>query len=142
MEWKVRAIRGATTVSENTVDAIRDAVLELLAAIDSHNSFEPEDVVSAIFTATPDLDAIFPAAIARERPHWEHVPLLDVQQMKVQGSLPRCIRVLIQVNTPQPQQALSHLYLRGAQHLRPDWSLNSKTQPLDEKARSQVGNLE
>jgi chorismate mutase len=120
VEWRVRAIRGATTVADNTVEAIREAVLDLLAAIESHNAFDPEEVVSVIFTATPDLDAIFPAAIARERPHWANIPLLDVQQMQVQGSLPHCIRILIQVNTPHTQKDIAHLYLRGAQNLRPD----------------------
>lgn len=127
MEWKVRAIRGATTVSENTPEAIREAVLELLTAIESHNAFEPEDVVSVIFTATPDLDAIFPAAVARELSQWEHVPLLDVQQMQVRGSLPRCIRILIQVNMSHSQETISHLYLRGARNLRPD--LTAATKP-------------
>lgn len=123
MEWKVRAIRGATTVSENTIPAIRDAVTELLDAIETHNQLDPEEIVSVIFTATRDLDAIFPAAIARERPYWNHVPLLDVQQMHVEGSLERCIRVLIQINTPKPQIEIHHSYLRQAQNLRPDWHL-------------------
>lgn len=123
MNWKVRAIRGATTVSENTVEAIREAVSELIEAIEQHNQLDPEDIVSVIFTVTPDLDVIFPAAIARERPHWEHIPLLDVQQLQVQGSLPRCIRVLLYINTPKPQKEIHHLYLRNAQNLRPDWNL-------------------
>lgn len=123
MEWKVRAIRGATTVSENTIPAIRDAVTELLDAIETHNQLDPEEIVSVIFTATRDLDAIFPAAIARERPYWNNVPLLDVQQMHVEGSLERCIRVLIHVNTPKPQIEIHHSYLRQAQNLRPDWHL-------------------
>ncbi|MEB3308709.1 MAG: chorismate mutase [Snowella sp.] len=123
VEWKVRAIRGATTVSENTIPAIRDAVTELLDAIETHNQLDPEEIVSVIFTATRDLDAIFPAAIARERPYWNNVPLLDVQQMHVEGSLERCIRVLIHVNTPKPQIEIHHSYLRQAQNLRPDWHL-------------------
>ncbi len=123
MEWKVRAIRGATTVSENTIPAIRDAVTELLDAIETHNQLDPNEIVSVIFTATRDLDAIFPAAIARERPYWNNVPLLDVQQMHVEGSLERCIRVLIQINTPKPQIEIHHSYLRQAQNLRPDWHL-------------------
>lgn len=120
MDWKTRAIRGATTVSENTVAAIHDAVSELLDAIETQNQLDPEEIVSVIFSVTPDLDAIFPAAIARERPNWNHVPLLDVQQMQVQDSLKLCIRVLIQVNTPKPQAEIYHSYLRKAQNLRPD----------------------
>ena len=120
MDWKTRAIRGATTVSENTVAAIHDAVSELLDAIETQNQLDPEEIVSVIFSVTPDLDAIFPAAIARERPNWNHVPLLDVQQMQVKDSLKLCIRVLIQINTPKPQAEIYHSYLRKAQNLRPD----------------------
>lgn len=120
MDWKTRAIRGATTVSENTVAAIHDAVSELLDAIETQNQLDPEEIVSVIFSVTPDLDAIFPAAIARERPNWNHVPLLDVQQMQVKDSLKFCIRVLIQVNTPKPQAEIYHSYLRKARNLRPD----------------------
>lgn len=130
MEWRVRAIRGATTVSENTVEAIREAVTELLDELDAHNQLDPNDIISATFTATRDLDAIFPAAIARERPNWDNVALLDVQQMHVEGSLPRCIRFLIHVNTPVSQMEIYHPYLRGAKNLRPDWSLAQVSQSV------------
>jgi chorismate mutase len=123
VEWRVRAIRGATTVSENTKEAIRDAVRELLDELESQNQLDPDEIIYAIFTATQDLDAIFPAAIARQRPGWNHVALLDVQQMHVEGSLERCIRVLIQVNMPASQVEIYHPYLRGAKNLRPDWTL-------------------
>lgn len=123
MDWKVRAIRGATTVSENSSEAIRDAVCELLDVIEANNACPPEDIVSVTFSVTPDLDAIFPAAIARQRPRWENVPLLDVQQMCVKGSLERCIRVLIHVNSQSPQSEMYHAYLRQARSLRPDWHL-------------------
>jgi chorismate mutase len=123
VQWKVRAIRGATTVEANTIEAIREAVTELLEAIEMHNQLDPEDIVSVIFTATRDIDAIFPAAIARQRPRWENVPLLDVQQMHVAGSLEKCIRILLQINTPKPQIEMHHFYLRNAQNLRPDWPL-------------------
>lgn len=121
MNCKVRGIRGATTVSDNTKEAIKDAVTELLEMIEIRNQLEPEDIVSAIFTTTKDLDAIFPAAIARQRPHWDNVPLLDLQQMHVEGSLQRCIRVLIHFNTSKPQVEIYHSYLRDARNLRPDW---------------------
>lgn len=120
---KVRAIRGATTASANTVEAIREVVNELLDEIETRNQLNPQEVVSIIFTATRDLDAIFPAAIARERSAWENIPLLDLQQMHVKGSLPKCIRVLIYVNTVKPQAEIYHPYLREAKNLRPDWSL-------------------
>jgi len=102
-------------------------VTELLEAIEIHNGLDPDDIVSIIFTATQDLDAIFPAAIARERPHWQNVPLLDVQQMQVAGSLNKCIRVILHVNTPKLQGEMQHVYLRGAKNLRPDWQISPVT---------------
>lgn len=125
MGWQVRAIRGATTVSENSVEAIRDAVMELLEQLEAGNDLDPNNIISAIFSATCDLDAIYPAAIARERPHWDNVALLDVQQMYVKGSLERCIRCLIHVNVPKPNAVIYHPYLRQAKNLRPDWSILS-----------------
>lgn len=122
MGWKVRAIRGATTVSENSVEAIREAVTELLDELERRNPIDPDDIVSVTFSVTRDLDAMFPAAIARERSLWQNVPLLDVQQMHVEGSLERCIRCLIHINTPDPFK-IHHPYLRQAKHLRPDLSM-------------------
>ena len=120
VEWQVRGIRGATTVTENTVTAMSDAVNELITEIEAHNLFQPEDIVCVFFTVTTDLDAIFPAAVARKRPGWDHVPLIDIQQMHAKGGLKRCIRVLIQVNTSVPQSRIVHRYLRQAHALRPD----------------------
>jgi chorismate mutase len=119
---KVRAIRGATTAASNTIRDIREAVIELLDEIESHNQVRPDNVVSVIFTATRDLDAIFPAAIARERPYWNQIPLLDLQQMHVKNSLERCIRVLIYIDVVNPHQEITHVYLRNAKNLRPDIS--------------------
>ncbi|MBD2464945.1 chorismate mutase [Oscillatoria sp. FACHB-1407] len=124
MGWRVQAIRGATTVSENSVEAIREAVTELLDELESCNQLDPNDIISATFSVTRDLDAIFPAAIARQRPKWDNVPLLDVQQMHVEGSLERCIRFLIHVNA-DPLMKIHHPYLRQAKALRPDWSMAS-----------------
>jgi chorismate mutase len=126
VEWRVRAIRGATTVSENTREAIREAVTELLDELESHNQLDPEQIISAIFTATRDLDAMFPATVARSRPSWDHVALLDVQQMHVEGGLERCIRFLIHVNLPTSQSEIYHPYLRNAKNLRTDWSLTPR----------------
>lgn len=122
MGWRIRAIRGATTVTDNSIDAIREAVHELLNELEARNHLEMEEIVSVTFSVTKDLDAIFPAAIARERPHWSQVPLLDVQQMHVKGSLPRCIRFLIHFNTSNPNVEIHHPYLRHAKNLRPDWT--------------------
>lgn len=123
MDWKVKAIRGATTASENTVEAIREAVTELLITLETYNEIDTDQIVSATFSVTRDLDAAFPAAIARERSHWQNVPMIDLQQMHVAGSLERCIRVLIHINVPEPALPLHHTYLRQASNLRPEWSL-------------------
>ena len=123
MEWKVRGIRGATTVAENTVTAMTEAVNELIDEIEAHNQIKAEDIVCVFFTTTTDLDAVFPAAVARKRPSWNYVPLIDLQQMYVRGSLKCCIRILIQVNTQLPQSAIIHRYLRQARDLRPDLNI-------------------
>ncbi|HEY9604338.1 MAG TPA: chorismate mutase [Allocoleopsis sp.] len=136
MGWRVRAIRGATTASENTVEAIREAVTELLDELEARNQLDPNEMISAIFTSTRDLDAIFPAAIARARPHWDTVALLDVQQMHVEGSLERCIRFLIHINTPVSQVEIHHPYLREAKNLRPDWSLAQVSQSVPTAVQS------
>jgi len=120
VKWKVRGIRGATTVTENTDIAITAAVNELLDEIESHNDFKTEDIVCVFFTVTADLNAMFPAAAARKRPGWNHVPLIDLHQMEVAGSLMQCIRILVQINTTITQSAIVHRYLRQAQRLRPD----------------------
>lgn len=122
MNSTVRAIRGATTASENTVEAIREAVTELLDELERRNRLDPELIISATFSVTRDLNAIFPAAIARQRPGWQNVPLLDVQHMYVKGDLERCIRFLIHINQPTSHREIHHPYLRHAQTLRPDLS--------------------
>ncbi|MFZ9738303.1 MAG: chorismate mutase [Prochlorotrichaceae cyanobacterium] len=123
MSWRVRAIRGATTVSENSAEAIREAVQELLDELEACNTLDLDEIVSVTFSVTQDLDALFPASVARSRPGWNNVPLLDVQQMHVAGSLERCIRLLIHFNTPDPLCVIHHPYLRRAKALRPDWNL-------------------
>ena len=119
-QWRVRALRGATTVRENTRDAIAEAVTELMSIIETENKLDTDDIVSVTFSVTSDIDAVFPAAIARRRQGWEDVPLLDVQHMKVANSLQKCIRVLIHLNTPLPKSHLRHVYLKEAAKLRPD----------------------
>ncbi len=122
-QWRVRGLRGATTVDHNTPELITVAVDQLLTTLEDINSFSPNEIVSVIFSVTQGLDASFPAATARRRPGWEYVPLLDVQQSPVVGSLSHCIRVLIHLNTCLPQQALRHVYLRKAARLRPDLAM-------------------
>jgi chorismate mutase len=91
---QLRALRGATTASANTSEAIAEAVAELLDALVQRNTLAGQQVLSVTFSVTTDLDACFPAAIARRRPGWDAVALLDCQQMAVAGDLPRCIRLL------------------------------------------------
>jgi chorismate mutase len=121
VSWRVRAIRGAITVPQNTAEAIREAVTELLDELEAQNDIHPADIVSLTFSVTRDLDALFPAAAARTRPGWGDVPLLDVQQMYVEGSLERCIRIMLHWNCPEPCPPIHHIYLRHARVLRPDW---------------------
>lgn len=117
-EPRVRAIRGAITVADNTASAILEGTRELVLTVQSANGFRPADVVAAIFTATPDLNAAFPATAARDA-GWQ-VPLLDAVEMDVPGAPARCVRVLVEVYTERGADALHHVYLRGAARLRPD----------------------
>ena len=113
------AWRGATTARENTAAAIHQAVSELLDALLTRNQLQPRHLISVVFTVTTDLDALFPASVARCRPGWEAVALLDTQQMHVQGNLGRCIRLLAHGWLPEGRTP-RHAYLREAVSLRPD----------------------
>ncbi|MEH2059746.1 MAG: chorismate mutase [Nostoc sp.] len=137
MDWQMRAIRGATTVAENTVEAMQEVVKELLDELENRNQFQPRDMISVTFSVTRDLDAIFPAAIARARPGWDNVAMLDVQQMHVEGSLQRCIRFLIHAYLPA-SASVHHIYLRNAASLRPDWSLPQTLQASQPAVKSKV----
>lgn len=114
-----RGVRGATVAAANTAGAILAATRELLGRMVAENGIEPADVASAIFTATPDLNAAYPAAAAREL-GWAHVPLLSAQEIDVPGGLARTVRVLLHWNTATHPQAITHVYLNGAEALRPD----------------------
>ena len=123
-----RGIRGATTVEANSREAILEATAELLAAMVKANGIKPEDVASAFFTTTPDLNAEFPALAAR-RLGWNDVPLLCGHEMAVPGSLPMCLRILLHVNTDKTADQIVHVYLRGARALRPDFQFGSESKP-------------
>jgi len=114
-----RAIRGAIGVEVNSEDAIMSAARELLERIVTANGLSVEDVASVVFTATPDLDAAYPARAAREL-GWTSTPLLCMQEMVVAGSMPRCIRVLVHWNTEREPSQIQHVYLGRARVLRPD----------------------
>ena len=115
-----RGIRGAITVEANSRDAILDAARELLSVMLKANEIDVDDVASAFFTTTPDLNAEFPALAAREM-GWNNVALLCVHEMNVPGSLPMCLRVLLLVNTDKPARDIRHAYLREARVLRPEF---------------------
>lgn len=115
----VRGIRGAITVERDDADAILDATERLLSAIVEENRIDPAQIASALFTATPDLTAAFPAAAAR-RMGWTLVPLLNFTEIGVAGGLARCVRVLIHLNTELAQDEIAHVFLEGARVLRPD----------------------
>ena len=115
----VRGIRGATTVESNTREEILDAARELLEAIMQANDLPHDHVASIIFTTTPDLNAEFPAVAAREL-GWTDVALECMHEMNVPGSLPKCLRILMHVNTDRSASEIKHQYLRGAVVLRRD----------------------
>ncbi|MDK2856108.1 MAG: chorismate mutase [Bacillota bacterium] len=115
----VRGVRGATTCAENSAEAILEATKELLRELTARNRIAVQDIAAAIFSVTEDLDAAFPAAAARAL-GWEEVPLFCCREVPVRGSLPRCIRVLLLVNSERPQNQFEFVYLRDARALRPD----------------------
>ncbi len=116
----IRGIRGAITVDADNSDLILAATKELLGAIMNANpDLQPEEIASAFFTMTEDLVSVHPALAARQI-GWEHVPMMCLREIPVPGSLPYCIRILIEWNTRRAQNAIKHIYLRKAVSLRPD----------------------
>jgi chorismate mutase len=115
----VRAIRGAIQVEGNDRDAILAGTTELVSEVMGRNNLTTEDVISVIFTATPDLTAEFPALAARKL-GFHDVPLLCASEIDVPGALPRVVRLMAYVDTDRPRQEIQHVYLRGAVALRVD----------------------
>jgi chorismate mutase len=118
----MRGVRGATTVINNEAGQIAERTRELLQLLMDANGMRPEDIASALFTVTGDLDAQFPSVAARGLADWKDVPLLCAREIPVPRSLGHCIRVLIHWNTDRPQSEVRHVFLRGARNLRPEWS--------------------
>jgi len=116
-----RGVRGATTTGANNRDEILTATRQLLALMIRLNDIQAADVGSVIFTTTIDLNAEFPALAARQL-GWTEVPLLCTHELDVPGSLPRCIRILVQWNTSKTQAEIRHVYIQDAVKLRPDLS--------------------
>ena len=119
MAMVVRALRGATTVERDEAVDVTEATAEVLRELLSRNGVAPEDVISIVFTATPDLSSEFPAVAARAL-GLSKVPLLCATEIAVEGAVGRCIRVLMHLNTTRSRAELQHVYLRGARHLRDD----------------------
>jgi len=122
----VRAFRGATQLAVDTKVEMREAVVELLSEILTANSISHNDLISILFTATPDLQSDFPAAGVRELGLTD-LPLICAQELDVEGALPRTIRLLVHANSPLSRSEVTHKYLRGAQVLRPDLARSSNS---------------
>ncbi len=116
-----RGIRGATTCEENTSASILKATRELLGLMIRRNAIKPEDVASAIFSTTHDLNAEFPALAARQL-GWFDVALMCTNELDVPNSLRQCIRILLHWNTEKGPEEIVHVYIKGAANLRPDRS--------------------
>ena len=114
-----RGIRGATTVTENSREAILEATREMLERLIAANDLRAEEIASAIFSTTADLTAEFPAVAARAL-GWTDTALFCTHEMAVPGSLPRCIRVLVHWNTERRADEVVHVYIRDAKNLRPE----------------------
>ncbi|MEW5921437.1 MAG: chorismate mutase [Bacillota bacterium] len=115
----VRGIRGAIDVPQNDAGEILKATRELLQEMVKKNSIGSDTIAAVFFSTTTDLNAAFPATAARQL-GWTYVPLFSSVEIDVPGALPRCIRVLILLNTKKTQEEIHHVYLRGSRVLRPD----------------------
>jgi len=115
-----RGIRGATTVEHNEEKEILSATAELLSTIIAENGLSPEDIGNVFITVTHDLDAAFPAMAIRRLEGWDLVPLMCALEVPVKGALPKCIRLMVTVNTTKTQREMVHVYLNEARALRPD----------------------
>jgi len=115
----VRAVRGATTVTADQPSLIREAITEMLEAVLDDNDLAPMDIISAVFTTTPDLVSEFPAHAARLY-GWTDIPMICAQELPVPGALPRCVRVMIHCETRRTRSEIRHVYLRDAVLLRAD----------------------
>ena len=115
----LRGVRGATTAISNEPEAIRAATKKLLVALTKANALSPNDIAAVIFSSTPDLNAAFPAAAAREL-GWSEVPLFGAQEVDCPTGIALCIRVLVLWNTDKSQHEIQPVYQGGAVVLRPD----------------------
>jgi len=119
-----RGVRGATTIKEDTREAILSATRELLEVMIKENGIEADDVASATFTTTPDIVSEYPALAARQL-GWRHAALLCGHEMAVPHGLKKCIRIMVHWNTTKGIREIKHVYLNGAESLRPDLALEN-----------------
>ena len=115
----VRAVRGAVQINADERDAILEGTAELVTEVMARNDLTTDDVISVLFTATPDLTAEFPALAARKI-GFHSVPLICATEIAVPGAMPRVVRLMAHVETDRPRSAIQHVYLRGATALRLD----------------------
>lgn len=115
----IRAVRGATQLQADDAAEMADAVVELLTTMLERNGLVTDDLVSVIFTSTPDLRSTFPAAAARTL-NIGDVPLICAQELDIEGALPRVVRVMAHAQLDRPRSEVTHVYLRGAEVLRQD----------------------
>ncbi|BAM47377.1 chorismate mutase [Amphibacillus xylanus] len=116
----IRGIRGATTVTENNELEIIENTRQLVLEMIEKNNVQAEDVSSVLVTVTDDLTATFPAKPIRQLPGWTYVPVMCMQEIKVPHGLPRCIRIMMTINTSIAQEDIHHIYHNDARKLRPD----------------------
>lgn len=116
----VRGIRGATTVENDTVDDIKNSTIELFGEIIKQNNVEIENISHVLFTMTKDIKSAFPARFVRENFEAQFLPMMCVNELDIEPSLCKCIRVLVVVNTDKKQNEIVPIYLKGAKVLRPD----------------------
>jgi chorismate mutase len=119
MPLSVRAIRGATTIDDDTPESITERVVALLSRIMERNGLVEEDIISILFTATEDVVSAFPATAARSM-GLGAVPLICARELSIVGSVPRCIRLMMHASTDHSREDIHHVYLEGAQGLRDD----------------------
>ena len=115
----VRALRGATTVDADTTEQISERVQALLQQMLDRNGVDKDDCISILFTATDDIHAMFPALAARGMGFGD-VPLICARELDITGGTPRCVRIMMHINTDKARNELHHVYLEGAKGLRDD----------------------
>lgn len=116
----IRGIRGATTVNENSEEEILRETKKLVLQMVKENDVTPEDISHVLFSTTEDLNAVFPAKVAREMTGWTYVPVMCMREINVPNSLPKCIRIMMVVHTTKKQEEINHVFLNNAIVLRPD----------------------